>query len=733
MPRTYANIPGTFITYRDGNLVIPELVRSTDNMTIIDSALWGPVAEPVTVTTLEAGQAIFGRVNGAYGDINRLKGYNGNSLMKSAAEALQAGSRNLTLVRMDCGGTVAKTTLFFKVNADDTVDTITAKVTTAGTDAIGAIIDLSTVATDADARTGLLAELQVGHACWKSGAASTIFRVAAVDKTNAAWKVILEPSSDEVALDEDEDTSEWVFAAGITLSGAYPGAVANTIKFKIDRSGTSDDNYTTNFRIKLPAEFGGYSFAYNSLYYSTLAALAARVNTDLRDVLTLTLDYATGDESFGYGVTNVIAGVVENANDTVIADADNAEGETSDELDRTILADITNPTKDKYYRIGEALTLAGSLVNSAVTAGTDFGTLSGIQKNPALFSIGADRRHEMYASILGNVLAPADDNKTLPLLRGQNIGVLVVPGLYLDDMADKTSGEVRHLDADGKVAAAAGTAAVPFKNALQFLLDFCHQQNLDGISTSLVIGCSPLRATALSEINARAAFLAKISFMAGELKNRDGESDLVDAGRYLSVVGGPHVLVSDRELGTYVASGAIQYAALLTALSAAIPPSQKTVGGIIGVGYRFTRRQMSDLSGGQGARSAGGAYVIIDVSGTAPVVNLAVTAAARKSDYAKIHNFRVANAAGAAVRSAIRPFLGNAFGIEQYNAMYTSIQSALDTLVDNAVIYGGKGVGYDFLITQALGDALLNQAHVSLSVRPNFELDWVDVDVKLRV
>jgi hypothetical protein len=151
------------------------------------------------------------------------------------------------------------------------------------------------------------------------------------------------------------------------------------------------------------------------------------------------------------------------------------------------------------------------------------------------------------------------------------------------------------------------------------------------------------------------------------------------------------------------------------------------------MGYQFTRNFMSKLSGGQGNSNTGGAFVVFDGISGSPVVNLAMTAAAQKSDYAKIHNRRVVTAAGSATRAAIRPFLGNAFGVEQYNAMTTAIQSSLDALVDAKIISGGKGDGYDFSITQTLGDSVLGFAHVSLSVRPIFELDWVTVDVKLQV
>jgi hypothetical protein len=54
-------------------------------------------------------------------------------------------------------------------------------------------------------------------------------------------------------------------------------------------------------------------------------------------------------------------------------------------------------------------------------------------------------------------------------------------------------------------------------------------------------------------------------------------------------------------------------------------------------------------------------------------------------------------------------------------------------MADAGVIAGRKNVGYNFYITQTAVDAILGSAHVALSVRPNFELDWVTVDVKLSV
>lgn len=812
MPRN-SNNPGLFVTYRDGNLVVPTTTATTGNMTIIDFALWGPTNQPYTFSTIDAGQAIFGKTSGAYGDFNRITGYNGNAAMKAAAEALQSGNRNITVVRPNFGGTQAKTTIFSKLN-----DSFGVRVITAGSGSANAKLSLTG---DAD-HTDLLTKLKVGQACWKNAASSVIYKIAGIDSTAGAEAVYLETlgADETLAVDttvqatkvlgtstasitltagssyvgEDgnnldvevlaADASEtpvisfandkltitlgtvganntatlvknainaspaaenkviasletgngagtviaavaasfsggtgptypWTFAIGISLNGAYVGAAGNTIKYKMEASG---DNLL--FKVKVPKEFGGYSQTYSSLYNGTLGSLAANINKAFANILTVSLDYATGTETFGLTDESDFYGELTNDADTAVV--------------LTSVYDVVNPTNDGWFRIGETPIGTGvdsNLVGTSIAGSDALDTAFGL-KNPSLGNISSDLKHQWYAEALGNVNNVDDAEKTLPLLIGQPIGAIVIDGLNIDDMVDKVSGEIRHMNSAGVPG---GATPIAYKNALQYLLDFCHLQNNEGFATELVMGCSPLRSTTLSAINARAAFLRNLEFMEGTLANKDSESELVDAGRYLSVVAGPQVIVNNREVGSYNASGAIQYAALLTTTPVSNPPSQKQVNGVLGTAFSFSKTTMSNLSGGQGNTRTGGAFVVFDNYGGATIVNLGVTAAARTSDYAKKHNIRVVQAAGAAVRSAVRPFLGNAFGVEQYNAMYTSIQSALDVLVDAGVIYGGKGVGYDFSITQTDADAILSVANVALAIRPNFELDWVNVDVKLKV
>ena len=817
-----ANNPGVCITYRDGDLVILPLTNQTGNVTLIDYALWGPVNQPVNVGTIDAVKAKFGNTTGAYGEINRLTGYNGNTLSYAAGQVLGAQNQNLTLVRPDFGGIQAATELFFAIE-----QSVALQVTGAGTATNGAVLNLAGTVTNATKRTGLMAALQVGHACWNMSNPNQIYQVAGINNTTGSWSVILAGNAVPVPIDLGTPatvtvgtsnaaltltagtnylgtaangvlgvqilaagssatptvafasntlivtlgstgtnntatliaaaintsvactnnisavaggngsgtvltagvttctggimgSSTWTFAAGFSIAGAYPGAVGNTIKYKTDLSGTGPSNYTLNLRVQTPVEFGGKGFVYNSLYYSTLGTLIAKFNSDLADIATCTLTYATGSESVGY--TGIINAVINNTS-------------SGSETAAQQVADITNPSDATWYLIGMLPTLSGTLVNAAVTVGSDAAvTTQGLPMNPNAASTSADLRHQWYANVLGTVLNTATNNTaTLPLMLGQPFGVLVVPGLFFDDMLDPVTGAVQQLDANGNVAAISGGMGVAYANALQYLLEFCHQQNIDGLATSVVMGCSPLRSTTLSAIAARAAFLQSAEFMSDGFTNHDGTSPLCDIGRYLSVVAGPQLIISDPQFGTYASSGALQYAALRTTLTAGVPPSQKPLNGNAGASFGFTRRQLSNLSGGQGPTSSGGAYVVFDTIGAQPIVNLAVTAAGRNSDYAKTHNWDVVQVAGAAVRGAVSPFLGSAFGVEQYNGMYTAIQSALDALVDQNVISGGLGVGYNFQITQTTSDAVLGQANVSLSIRPNFELDWVNVDIKLTV
>ena len=769
MSRINPNNPGVFTTYHDGSLIVPQTTIPTGNVTLTDFALWGAVNNPITVSTIDDASAVFGKHTGAYGDINRVNGYNGNALVLAAGEVLQAGNTNLTLVRPDFGAVAASTTLFaglpknntFKVkvmtagsstvkakltiqesspagdlaaslailavgnqcyitsgaNSATTIYTIADVTTYAGThsvlleingnlpltgsdpavdwtfvnwnykgisvaaDSVGGIGVLDTVGLSSADEAALLHNISVGQICWNTAGGDyddvdvyvvkNVLRYGSSSAPHAKIYLSSNSITPHTAAITPASGLTWVFAAGYSIAGAFPGAVGNVIKFRQQPSSDGLLYYYVN----TPDEFGGFNYLYSSLYYPTIGALASKINTSLADVVSMSLVYAGGSESFGALIPGmasppVFTGKILDSTAVVTTDIAYLDNPTTTDQG---YCQIGNSHIDSTTILGQTL-LVGDIPE---VIGTDCAMSGSYRMNPTQSIVSSDLRHSWYAQVLGNVNNPDDGLCTLSIIRGQTIGTLVVPGLNMDDMVN-AQGQIIQLSTVDPISELVipytafsnnQSNALPNCNALQFLLDFAHGQNTDGISTDVVIGFSPLASTTLTSVKTRADFLKTLGepdcFMAGTLKNTDGLTSVVDAGRYLSVVAGPQVIVTNNVLrAAYVTSGAIQYAALLSSTPSNMPPSQRTLSGVSALSYQFTRGQMSDLSGGQGPENLGGAYVVFDGITGVPTVNMAVTATARTSDYAKKHNVRVVQACGSAVRAAVRPFIGCAFGIQ---------------------------------------------------------------------
>lgn len=683
MPRQFPNIPGVLVTYRDRSIVIPETSPQTGNVTIIDYGLWGPVNEPITIGSMDQVTTLYGSVIGAFGDSNRVEGYNGNAIAKAAEEVFNSGNRNLTIVRADFGGLQAYTEVAFA--AGTALSLATEDV--AETEGVAATDD------DAGTRatiplTGHDLGIVQGTRMWCT--AGTLYQVLSVretatdEATPTDYTLVTLAAAD---LTPSGTARNWYFGPGWRFAGAFPGAIGNSCTFRIDAT-LADGAVTVVIYLDVPDEFGGYSVVYSSEQYSTFGSITYRMNRDLADIMSIGF--------FGTSGTALISEAIE-----IVDVADDGDS----------------------YALGAAVTVADvTKFNAMYQAGTDVDTtlFPSFNIDPEGFGVDRAVKHKWYVDVLGNVNDTADEAKLLPLIRGQEIGIVIVPSLFIDDMIDPDTGAIEVVDS---------TAG---KTALQYLLDFVHQQNTDGITTKLIIGASPLLSTTVGDVKSRVTLLKANGFMDGELTNSDGNTETIDAGRYLNVAAGPHVVVQNRDIGTYTASGATQLAALKTITTPDTSATRKALSGISALGYAFTFSQLSDLSGGQGPKKDGGAYTCFMIDGGRALVNYAVTASSRSSDFNKDQNVNVVQAAGSAVRTAVKPFIGNPFGPEQYSAMSTAIQSALDGLVDIGIIAGARGYGYDFIITQTTVDAILGEATVSLSVRPNFELDWVTVDVKLR-
>jgi hypothetical protein len=103
-------LPGFFITYKDGGLVVTSNVDNSDRILIIGCSMDGPTNRPIAVSNLQDAQALFGPLIYKDDYLNPVGGTAdgspaGNSLVKAMSEAILGGGSNFLLVRV--GGTVA--------------------------------------------------------------------------------------------------------------------------------------------------------------------------------------------------------------------------------------------------------------------------------------------------------------------------------------------------------------------------------------------------------------------------------------------------------------------------------------------------------------------------------------------------------------------------------------------------------------------------------------------------
>lgn len=790
----YPNIPGTIFAPRDGNMLAPVSAPSTGNITVMDFGLWGPYNEPTDAANLDDVQALNGKVVGQYGDSSRASGFNGNSLVLGVHEAYGAGNRNITTIRLNFGGVPAYTKLLTAVVLGTGSGTNTAlgggtSTITFGTFptgmAVGVIIRISeaedvdggklfrVTAVDADAKTAAIvpfgATLPTSLAAHSPAgtlqvetatAAGTISGTGTVAVTIIADGMVGSPKTVQVDVLENDSASAWAdkvrtalnleaditdkftvggtgvfisltsktpaandttlnialadgtstgvtaaptsgdttpgvasgavawefFAnqAAVTFNAMWAGALGNSIKWKISSTGEGETLVRT-LTIKLPNELGGRTRAYSSSSFTTLGALANRVNKEMANAIKLSL------------LNNTVASL------SMEDGLRNCENDGDDE---------------GFFTVGNLLTPFAT----AAQVGTDAG-LDAVDNTtpmiPSASGVDIAKKLSWYAAALGDPLNADDDQKALSLLSGQPVGIIVIPSLYWDDIVDE-SGATRLFDEND-----------PNSSLLQYLGNFCHMQRVEGINTEVVFAPSTLADESVSGVRDRYNWLLSAEVLSGEMQNTDGVTDPIDIGRYFSVWAGPDGVIVNRSFGAYRATGATQYAALLTMLPPSAPPTWKMLPGFEHVTWHFTRPQINKLAGPQGINEDGGAYVVGN-NITGPLrVNAGVTLAAKKSDFHSKHNDRVAQAVTYAIKKAVQPYIGTAFGYDQYNGMHTAIQTELDKLVDANVLAGGESVGYKFWITQTPTDAILNVVNVVAQAKPVTEVKWVNVDVAM--
>jgi len=193
----------------------------------------------------------------------------------------------------------------------------------------------------------------------------------------------------------------------------------------------------------------------------------------------------------------------------------------------------------------------------------------------------------------------------------------------------------------------------------------------------------------------------------------DDDGERIDIGRYVNVVFGPEVGLTNEKLGNYVSSGVVVYAALTTTLNPEVATTNKSMDSVYGLRYLLSEAQHNQLVGGR--------YVTFDQktnnNGVSRyVVKDGVTAALPTSDYTRLSTVRITHAAVQLVRQTADPFIGQPNGLAQRNALAAEIQAGLDRLKELGVLQR-----FTFTIYSSVQDKVIGNAFITLELVPQFE------------
>lgn len=250
-------------------------------------------------------------------------------------------------------------------------------------------------------------------------------------------------------------------------------------------------------------------------------------------------------------------------------------------------------------------------------------------------------------------------------------------------------------------------------NFAELLKDYCEDQTINHNTVKGFIGASAPTTNSLTDVKANVDRLVALSN---------------EYSGHVSVVAGPELAYQvPGKASIYYANGLVTYAALVSTLKPESAPTNKPVGGVVGMNYNLSLRQLNALSGNKyvSFRVKNGAVYVTDGITTAP--DIVVGGLVNKSDYTRLSTLRITHAAINLIREIADPFVGEPNGTPQRNALNSAVTAGL-----NAMKSAGAIVDYRFTIVQDRTSSVLGQSKVSLILVPAFENRKISVDVSLR-
>ena len=206
----------------------------------------------------------------------------------------------------------------------------------------------------------------------------------------------------------------------------------------------------------------------------------------------------------------------------------------------------------------------------------------------------------------------------------------------------------------------------------------------------------------------------------------DENNNPMDIGWYTSLVVGPEPICVSPTLGNYYGSPAIAYAALNAILKAQSAPTNKQLPGCTGMKYKFSNKQLNELTGNRFVTFKLKNEGVATGSKTPYVVD-GCTCGASSSDYGRLTTVKVVSRCVDEIREVSDPFIGEPNTVEQRNALAALISKRLTYLKEQGVIQYSE-----FEISATVEQVLIGECSIALTLVAPQELRKITTVVALR-
>ena len=219
--------------------------------------------------------------------------------------------------------------------------------------------------------------------------------------------------------------------------------------------------------------------------------------------------------------------------------------------------------------------------------------------------------------------------------------------------------------------------------------------------------------------DALGGFIATDSGNLGGTELNDQNNELIDIGKYISVVPSYGRLANQwtTNVNGYVTNGAPSYAGFIMSLESKSAPTNKVIPSVRAI-HGLNNTVLDNLAGAK--------YTMLALRPKGTVVSDAPTAARQTSDYSRLSTVRIVKDAIDVVRTVADPFVGEANTAQRRAALETAVDSGLGALQREGYIQGFVLAVTSTPIQQVQGDAT-----IELKLVPAFELRQITIVLSL--